>query len=96
MQHPGAAAKDPLCLDIFDRCGSYLGQTLSLLIDILNPQRIILGGIYMRSADLLIPSMQRVLRAETLPHSLNACTILPAGLGETIGDYAALALAVTD
>lgn len=85
---------DETCLDICRRCGEMLGETLSILVDLLNPQRIILGGIFMRAEDLIEPYMMRVLRRECLPDALSACRIVPAGLGENIGDYAALALAV--
>ena len=36
---------------------------------------------------------ERVLHAEAHPHALAACTIVPAGLGERVGDYAGLAIA---
>lgn len=86
---------DSLCKRIFRECGIRLGQTLSIIIDILNPEKIILGGVYMRSAELLIPYMQRVLEKETLVYARRVCEILPAGLGESIGDYAAAAVAVS-
>jgi len=35
-----------------------------------------------------------VIQKEALSRSLNVCKIVPAGLGEEIGDYAALAVAV--
>ena len=63
-------------------------------MDLLNPERILLGGIYMRSAELLCEEMQRTLNREALPDALSACEVLPAGLGECIGDYAALSVAV--
>ena len=37
---------DTLALDIYKTCAEYLGRGLSLLIDILNPEIIILGSIY--------------------------------------------------
>lgn len=85
--------KDKLCRRIFRECGTRLGQTLSILIDVLNPERIILGGVYMRSGELLTPAMQRVLKKETLSYAREVCEILPAGLGEQVGDYAAIAVA---
>lgn len=85
--------QDPLCRSIYEACGTRLGETLSILVDILNPQRIVLGGVFMRSAALLRPAMDRVLQRETLPHAMCACTIVPAGLGEMVGDYAAIAVA---
>jgi len=89
-----AKAGDPTALEVYALCGEMLGQGLSILIDLLNPQRIVLGSIYTRSADLLQDAMYRVLKQECLPPSLAAVQILPAALGEQLGDYAALALAV--
>lgn len=85
---------DEFCKGIYRRCGEMLGETLSILIDLLNPECIILGGVYMRSGDLLAEGMRKVLAREALGISESVCEILPAGLGESIGDYAALALAV--
>ena len=54
----------------------------------------VFGGIFMRAADLIEPCMTQVMKHECLPDALNHCRVVPAGLGENIGDYAALALAV--
>ncbi len=90
-----ARRQDTMCLAVYKECGVRLGETLSILIDLLNPSKIILGGIFMRAADLLIPSMETVIKRESLQYAREVCTILPAGLGETIGDYAALSVACT-
>lgn len=79
---------------VYHICGEMLGRGLSILIDILNPECIILGSIFQRSGHLLQESMQRVLEAECLAVSRAVCRILPAKLGENIGDYAALAVGV--
>jgi len=84
---------DEFCLEIYRNCGEKLGRTLSILVDILNPERIILGGVFMRSSGLIVPSMEKVMKKECLSYSLDVCKVVPAGLGENIGDYAALSLA---
>lgn len=88
-----AKAGDALAIEIFEKCGRYLGKGLSLLIDIINPQIIIIGSIFIRSGELLWPSARAVIEQETLSFSRNACKIVGAGLGESLGDYAALAVA---
>ena len=90
-----AMAGDPTALSVYRCCGEALGRGLSILVDVLNPQRIVLGSIYVRSSHLLETSMRRVLKEECLPSSLERVQILPAALGEQLGDYAALALAAT-
>jgi glucokinase len=88
-----ARAGDEAAREVFTVCGEALGSGLSLLVDVLNPDRIVLGSIYARCADLLEPPMRAVMARECLPRSLSACGVVPAALGENIGDYAALALA---
>lgn len=88
-----ADAGDKLALEIYAESGRMLGFGLSVLIDILNPQRIIIGGIFTRSRNLLWHHAVEVLEREALPSALSACEVVPAELGEFIGDYAALSVA---
>lgn len=81
-------------IEIYETCGTMLGKGLSILIDILNPERIVLGSIFQRSESLLRPKMKEALEKECLAYSLNVCEVVPAKLGDNIGDYAALAVAV--
>ncbi|MFD2611937.1 ROK family protein [Paenibacillus gansuensis] len=89
-----AIAGDLLALSIFETVGRRLGQGLSILIDILNPERIIIGSIYARQQSLLEPYVMEVIDQEALALSRSACTIVPAGLGEQVGDYAGLSVAL--
>ena len=84
---------DELCMRVYEECGERLGMLLSFIMDMINPELIVLGGVYMRSSDLIIPSMERVIAREALPYAALACRIVPAGLGESVGDYAALSVA---
>ena len=69
-----------------------LATILAFTIDVLNPEVIALGGVFMRNADLFMPVVEPILEKEALPLAYNACRIVPAELGENIGDYAALAV----
>jgi glucokinase len=84
---------DGLAREIYRISGRCLGKALSILIDVLNPEIIILGSIYARAQQLLEPAMNEVIRQETVSHTRQACRIVPAGLKESIGDYAALSVA---
>ena len=79
--------------EVYRICGEKLGRGLAVLIDILNPEKIVIGSVFQRSHALLTPSMEEVLKAECLSVSRSACRIVPAALGENIGDYAALSIA---
>jgi glucokinase len=89
-----AEAGDPLAKEIYRECAQYLGKALSILIDVLNPEVIVLGSIYCRAQSLIEQAMQEVIDYETIIHARRVCKIVPAGLGESIGDYAALSVAV--
>ena len=84
---------DTAAIEIYETCGCYLGKALSLLIDILNPEVIVLGSIFGRARDLIEPSMNNVIEKETIHFSRNVCKIVSAGLDENIGDFAALSVA---
>ncbi len=84
-----ADSGDEAALGIYRRCGENLGRTLAVLCDILDPEIIILGGIYMRSKHLLEPSLIEILKKE----ALLPCPVVSAGLAETVGDYAAISVA---
>jgi glucokinase len=85
---------DTVAKEILALSGSYLGQGLSTIIDILNPQIIVLGSLFIRCRKFLEPAMKKRLEEETLSWSLANCKIVPAGLGEQIGNYAAVSVAL--
>ena len=84
---------DSLALEVFEICGTYFGKGLSVLIDILNPECIVIGSIFVRAGHLLIPSLEKTLQAEALPLARKVCRIVPAQLDEQIGDIASLSVA---
>jgi glucokinase len=79
---------------VFEIVAYQLGHGLAILIDILNPQLIIIGSIYTRQQALLEPLVLDVLRTEVLPQSLSVCQIVPSALGESLGDFASLSVAL--
>ncbi len=81
---------------ILQTSGRYLGMGLSILIDLLNPERIVLGGIYSRNEGFFRPAALQVIRQEALARSQSICRIVPSELGETIGDKASLCAAVME
>ncbi len=71
-------------------------KVVSILIDLFNPEIIVAGGVFMRNYDLFMPIITPIIEKESLTDSYKVCKILPARIGENIGDYAALAIAVTE
>ncbi len=85
---------DETAVEVYKICGEYLGRGLSVVIDILNPEVIVLGSIFARSHHLLWEHTKEIIEKEALPLSVKCCKVVPAGLGESIGDYAAIATAL--
>lgn len=88
-----ANAGDELANQVYQIVGQKLGRGLALLIDMLNPEKIIIGSIYLRQEALLKPIVMEELRKEALPFSLEVCEVVPSGLKESVGDLASLSVA---
>ena len=89
-----ADAGDPLAQEVYRRSARRLGMGLSMIIDILNPEAIVIGSVFARSEHLFREEMERVLNEEALSPAAKVCRVLPAALGDAIGDYAAIAVAM--
>ncbi len=94
-QDVGAAAQegDELGIAILQDTGRMLGKGLAMLMDILNPEKIVIGSIFLRQEQILRRPMEEVIEQEALSYTRQVCEIVPAGLGEQLGDYAALSVA---
>jgi glucokinase len=89
-----AARGDNAALEIFEISGKYLGKGLSILIDVLNPQVIVIGSIYARCRQFLEPACIKVIEQEALEPARSVCKVVPAALGEQVGDFASLSVAM--
>ncbi|MEH7380519.1 ROK family protein [Bacillus sp. JJ1533] len=84
---------DELAIEIYRIVGTKLGKGISILLDILNPEKVIIGSIYARQEGLLRYFMLEEINKEALPHTIQACSIEPAKLQESVGDLASLSVA---
>jgi len=89
-----AARGDKIAIEILETSGKYLGKGLSILIDILNPQVIVIGSVYSRCRQYIEPACLKVIEQEALNPARAVCRIVPAALGEQVGDYASLSIAM--
>ena len=89
-----AEAGDETAINVYKVCGEKLGAGLSVIIDILNPEVIVIGSIFARSENLLADAMNKVIKKEALSLAAECCSVVPAKLSENIGDYAAIATAL--
>jgi predicted NBD/HSP70 family sugar kinase len=70
----GAAAGDGLALKIWRGVGEKLSEALVVLVDVLNPDRIVIGGSYARCERFIAPAMSEVLTLGAWAMSKRAIT----------------------
>ena len=85
---------DKEALRVVNTSASKLGKGLAILVDLLNPDTIVIGSIYSRAEDMFKDIVDRELKKECLKGTYEAVRILPAGLTERIGDYGAVCAAL--
>jgi glucokinase len=94
MLFVAARAGDARAVAIVDGLCEVMGRTLFNMVATLDLQRISVGGsVFWHNRDYLLPKLQAYLVGK-LPALTHGVEIVPAGLGEQVGDYAALALVV--
>jgi glucokinase len=89
-----ARSGDAAAVATVDELCRNMGRALYNMTVILDLQRISLGGaVFTNNKEYLLPRLQAQLRGR-MPALTDGCELVPAGLGEQVGDYAALALLV--
>ena len=89
-----AQADDTAALHIVEGLCRIMGRMLYNLVATLDLERISLGGsVFWHHREFLLPRLAMQLRGK-LPALTDACDLVSAGLGQQVGDYAALALAL--
>ena len=87
-----AKAGEARSLALVDSLCRVLGRALYNLVVTLDLQRISLGGsVFWHHRDFLLPRLQAEVRGK-FGALTDGCDLAPAGLGDRVGDYAALSL----
>jgi glucokinase len=76
---------DPIAKRIFEIVGEYIGLGLSSVINLLNPEKVIIGGGVAESGELLLAPIRRTVKERTMVVAGNAVEIVPAELGNSAG-----------
>jgi len=77
----------------FERCGYFLGIALGIIINFLNPEKIIIGGGVMKSGNWLLKPAIAEARKRSISASFASCQIKKASLGNDAGLIGAAAWA---
>jgi glucokinase len=87
-------AGDTDAVQLVTEMGTWLGRGLAILVDILNPQVIVVGTLGVVLGELLLAPARQALRQEALPVAADACRVVPAELGERLSSLGALMAAI--
>jgi glucokinase len=93
MVASAARSGDILSLEVLSQAGIYLGVGLSNLVNIFNPELIIIGGAVAKTGNLLLDPAKREMAARAFPVSVGAVRITLAELGNDAGIFGAAAFA---
>ena len=74
----------------------YMGIALANLVNILNPELILLGGIFYQGRDLLLPTVEKTIQQRSFGNLGQQVNVQPTGFGQQAGVIGAVALALTN
>ena len=83
--YEAAAAGDPYAAWVFDETATWIGIGAASMVNMLNPERIILCGGMIAAGDMLFDKVRDVVKANAFEVPVKRCEILPAGLGGDSG-----------
>ncbi|ENM5917599.1 ROK family protein [Vibrio mimicus] len=62
-----AADGDPLAVDVIQQLGRYLGAAIAIVINLFNPDKVLIGGVINQAKAILYPSIEQCIREQSLP-----------------------------
>jgi glucokinase len=89
-------AGDPVAVEVLDGLGELLGAGLVTLVNIFNPETIVVGGGAAASGELLLAPARRVLAQRGLRPQCDQVRVVAAALGPDAGFIGAAALALAE
>ena len=85
MVAKAAEAGDPVAKRIFAIVGEYIGIGLTSVINLLNPEKVIIGGGVAEAGDLLLNPIRKTIKERAMVVAGSAVEIVPAQLGNSAG-----------
>lgn len=89
-----AQAGDPVAQEIIAEATDHLGWGLATLVNLMNPERIVVGGGVSANGEALLGPTRQAMKKYAMPDLLAAAEVVLAGLGADTGVMGALAVAV--
>ena len=80
-----AAEGDAVARETFEETGYYIGLGVASLVNLLNPELVVIGGGVAQAGDLILEPIRRSARANAIKALIDVCRIVPAALGDDAG-----------
>lgn len=80
-----AKEDDPVAKQIFKIMGEYIGMGLTSVVNLLNPEKIIIGGGVAAAGDILFDPIKETIAKRAMTIQKEAVEIVPAQLGNNAG-----------
>ncbi|MEP7291295.1 MAG: ROK family protein [Chloroflexota bacterium] len=74
--------------------GEWLGKGIAILVNVLNPEMVIVGTLGTILGERLLAPARRVMAEYALPIAAARCALVPSKLGDSLGSIAALIAAI--
>ena len=87
---------DLACRRVLAEVGRQLGVSVAKLCNVVNPDRVVLGGLLARAGDVVLEPMRESVRRYGVDSAMDAVEIVPSVLGERAGVLGALALVLRE
>lgn len=91
-----ARAGDEVVRAMLAQRARYLGIALANLVNIFNPELILLGGMFAQGQDLLLPTIEKTMRERAFADLGQAVRLQPTSFGANAGVIGGAALALTN
>ncbi len=85
---------DPVCTQIVDDVARHLGHGLAILVNLVNPERIVLGGGVMHAGEPLLEKIRHWTAIYSMPTLFRETELILSGLGGDTGLVGAVAVAM--
>ncbi|MDQ2800294.1 MAG: ROK family protein [Armatimonadota bacterium] len=82
---------DAVALEVFEETGYYVGLCVVNLINIFNPEMVVIGGGIAQAGDIILEPIRRTAHACAVPSLVRSCSIVPAELGDNAGIFGGIA-----
>ena len=87
-----AAEGDAVALEVFDEIGTYVGIGIASMVNLLNPEMVVVGGGVAQAGPLIFDPIRRSARANAIKTMIDVCPIVPAELGDDAGIFGGASL----